>query len=308
MWHLIRSQRSNKVPFPKYKNKKIYVWFEAVCGYLSMSKLWAKQQGDKNKWKDWWKNKNSWHYYVHGKDNIPFHTIFWPVILISQNLHLPDQIVSSEYLSLEGKQFSTSRNWAVWLPDYLKKYPIDPLRYYLIINGPENHDADFNWKKFKERNNSELLGTYGNFVHRVLTFTGKSFDYQIPKIKNLDKESQELLGYAKKSFKEIGRLIEKAELIKSLKKILSLAQKGNQYINQKSPWKENNLEKKAETLYTCLQLIYNLSILFYPFIPKSSERLHDILNIQSDELKWKYSELKSNHPFEKPKTLFEKIE
>ncbi|MDD4607351.1 MAG: methionine--tRNA ligase [Patescibacteria group bacterium] len=297
-----------EVPIQGYENKRIYVWFEAVSGYFSMSQIWAKQQGDEDLWKKWWQNKNSFHCYIHGKDNIPFHTIIWPAILMPQKFNLPNQIISSEYLSLEGKQFSTSRNWAVWLPDYLAKYPADALRYYLSINGPENHDADFSWENFTQRFNSELVNNYGNFVHRTLSLIGKYFDHHLPEVKKMSDNSKDLLKNCQKVFEQAGQFLEQGEIMKAIKTIMDLAQQGNQYIDQQAPWRESDENKKAECLSTCAQLIYNLSILFYPFIPQTSEKLHDLLNIQSDQVTWQYSELEAGKNFDKSVPLFEKID
>ena len=164
------------LPWEGYESKRIYVWFEAVIGYLSASKEWAQQPGNEGKWEDFWKDPAAKAYYFIGKDNIPFHTIIWPAMLVGYGgLSLPYDVPANEFLSLENRQFSTSRQWAVWLPDYLERYRPDPLRYYLSINMPETSDSDFTWSGFVRRNNDELVATYGNLVHRVLTFTYRNF-------------------------------------------------------------------------------------------------------------------------------------
>ena len=165
-----------EIPLDGYDEKRIYVWFEAVIGYLSTSKEWARRNGDENKWKDFWQDENTKHYYFLGKDNIPFHTIIWPAILLGYGgLNLPYDVPANEYLKFKGEQFSKSRGVSVDIPDYLETFDPDPLRYYLSINMPENRDADFAWDDFVNRNNTELVGTLGNFIHRSLTFTYKNF-------------------------------------------------------------------------------------------------------------------------------------
>lgn len=167
-----------EVPAEGFQDKKIYVWIEAVSGYLSASKQWAAETG--GSWESFWQDeeKNLTAYYVHGKDNIPFHTLIWPAVLLGVGrLHLPDRIISCEYMTLEGKKFSTSRNWAVWVPEILKKYQPDSIRYFLIANGPEKRDTDFSWREFIHSHNGELLGAFGNFVNRTLAFIDKSFTY-----------------------------------------------------------------------------------------------------------------------------------
>jgi methionyl-tRNA synthetase len=168
------------VPVPGFDEKRIYVWFEAVIGYLSAAKEWAQSLGDAERWRDFWQGDIKSYYFI-GKDNIIFHTVIWPAILQGYGgLNLPFDVPANEFLTLRGKQLSTSRNWAVWLPDYLERYHPDPLRYMLSINMPETSDADFSWQEFVRRNNDELVATYGNLVHRVLTITYRNFDGFVP--------------------------------------------------------------------------------------------------------------------------------
>src|SRR5439155_958599 len=183
------------VPLPGWEDnphKKIYVWFDAVIGYLSASIEWAAQRGEPEAWKDWWENPESWHYYVMGKDNITFHTVLWPAILMGAgNLELPDDIVASEYLNMSGKKLSTSRGGQlVFVGDFLDRYDADALRYYLMIAGPENQDTDFTYDEFVRRNNDELVATWGNLVHRTLVNAHRNFG-AVPKPQTL----HTLLGY-----------------------------------------------------------------------------------------------------------------
>ena len=293
------------VPLSGYETKKIYVWFEAVCGYFTNSVQWAKDN-DKNI-EDWWgKDSQSWHYYVHGKDNIPFHSIIWPSILMGSEKHLPNQIVSSEYLSLEKKQFSTSRDWAVWVPDYLEKYKADPLRYYLIANGPETHDSDFSWDKYVSRNNTEIVGCYGNLVNRFLGFTLKNFDGAI-RTSEIDTEVSDKIN---STFEKVSELILSAKFREALKTIFELAQFGNQYIDKKEPWKIIKEDRDAceKTLYNVLQIIYNLSILLYPFLPFSSEKIFSLLNVKPADVVWGYASIDIEIPLEAMDILFERLD
>jgi len=178
------------IPLPGFEGKCLYVWFEAVIGYFSASKEWAKSTGDEERWRSFWQSEAKSYYFI-GKDNIPFHTIVWPAMLMGYgNLNLPYDVPANEYLTIEGRKLSSSRNWAVWLPDYLSRYEPDPLRYLLSINMPETGDTDFSWHEFVRRNNDELVATYGNLVHRVLTFVYRSFDGCVPTPGEFDSHSQ----------------------------------------------------------------------------------------------------------------------
>ncbi|MFA4837698.1 MAG: methionine--tRNA ligase, partial [Dehalococcoidia bacterium] len=195
------------VPEKGFENKRIYVWFEAVAGYLSASKEWAQSQGDPEMWRPFWEGDAKPYYFI-GKDNIPFHTLIWPAMLMGYGgLNLPYDVPACEFLTLEGKKFSTSRNWAVWLPDYLERYDPDPLRYILSVNMPETGDTDFSWREFVRRNNDELVATYGNLVHRVISFTYRNFDGHIPPIGELDTADKALLGMAGETLDKVGHAI-----------------------------------------------------------------------------------------------------
>lgn len=296
------------IPLEGYENKRIYVWFEAVLGYVSTSIKWAEDAGQPEAWKPFWSTVSQ-RIYAHGKDNIPFHTIILPSILKSKgNLGLPSQILSTEYVTLEGKQLSTSRNWAVWVPDFLEKYDPDSLRYYCINNGPETADADFSWTEFVERNNSDLVGTYGNLVHRVLTFSQKHFGNEIPAPGKLESAEKELLAAIDQAFKETAKQITEGSLRKALKTIFGLARLGNQYIDKKAPWQEIKTSKKdtATTLWTAFQVIGALAALTKPFLPRSAQELQSTLNLK--DLHWSAPELKPGQPYGEPKPLFANLD
>jgi methionyl-tRNA synthetase len=293
------------IPIEGYEDKKIYVWFEAVCGYLSASKEWSETN-----WEDFWKNENALHYYVHGKDNIPFHSIIWPAILLGNgNLHLPDRIISSEYLTLEKKQFSKSRNWAIWVKDFLNDFDSETLRYYLVINGSENSDSDFSWEEFYAKTNNELIANFGNFVYRTISFIEKNFkeSFDFPEIK--DNDSLKFLSLAEKTFSETATEIESAHFRKALQSIFKLVDYGNRYIDKAEPWKtiKENPKKAKDDLAVLFHVIRCLAVLINPFLPKTSERLCSQINKEYSTLKWEYPSFEKIIVNE-VKPLFEKIE
>lgn len=264
------------VPVQGFERKKIYVWIEAVSGYLTASKQWAVEKGESLEmfWNDRAKS-----YYVHGKDNIPFHTIIWPAILMGiGGLKLPDYIVSSEFLTVESKKLSTSRNWAVWVPDLMKSYHPDSIRYFLTINAPERKDADFSWREFIYSHNSELLGAFGNFVNRTLKFIQKSFGGEISKVE----ADHHMIQRVKDLYIILGNLIEKGEMKTALEEVFSFVRQANKYFDEQKPWVQvhEDISGCKKTLYTCMQIIANLSILLNPFLPFSCEEIQKMLNIK----------------------------
>ena len=290
------------VPVNGFEGKKIYVWVEAVLGYLSASKKWA-QTTDLD-WKSLWSD-NSLHYYVHGKDNIPFHTIILPALLKAHgNLHLPDRILSSEYVTLEGRKISTSQNWAVWIPYLLEHYNPDTIRYFFIANGPEKRDTDFSWREFINSHNGELLGAYGNLVNRSLVFLQKSFDSKVPE-GQCDFEIRKSLT---ELYIIVGNLIEQGNLKDAIEAIFSFIRSANKYFDEEQPWLtiKDNRTKSSETLHTCVQIIANLSILLEPFLPTTSAKIQDMLQIKS--LDWNYFEVPSNAKIGLVSILFERID
>jgi methionyl-tRNA synthetase len=221
------------IPLPGYEGKRIYVWFDAVIGYLSASKEWAKSTGDPDKWKPFWQGDTKSYYFI-GKDNIVFHTIIWPAMLMGYGgLNLPYDVPANEFLTFETKKFSTSRNWAVWLPDYLSRYDPDPLRYLLSINMPETSDTDFSWEEFFRKNNNELVATYGNLAHRVLTFTFKNFDSRVPEHGEIDQAGKAIIAKAEETLKNIDALIYACNFKDGIKAAMALAQEANRYLDEK---------------------------------------------------------------------------
>jgi methionyl-tRNA synthetase len=290
------------VPIEGFEGKKIYVWIEAVSGYLSASMQWAKI--NHTDWETFW-SAGTTAYYVHGKDNIPFHTLILPALLLgTDNLHLPDRIISSEYLTLEGKKFSTSRNWAVWAPYMLEHYDPDSLRYFLTINAPENRDTDFSWREFIYSHNSELLGAFGNFVNRNLMFIAKSFESKVPDVQMDDS----IKGKIVELYVQVGNLIEAGKLKNALDTIFTFIRSSNKFFDERKPWvqiRENPSECSA-TLYTCVQIIANLSNILTPFLPFSCDKIRLFLNIP--QLDWRYIEVPPQTNLQAPEVLFEKID
>jgi len=273
------------VPVDGFESKRIYVWFEAVIGYLSAAKEWAKSSGDEERWRSFWQDDEAKSYYFIGKDNIAFHTLIWPAMLMGYGgLNLPYDVPANEFLTIEGKKLSTSRNWAVWLPDYLSRYEPDPLRYLLSINMPEGGDTDFSWREFVRRNNDELVATYGNLAHRVLTFVYRHFNGCVPTPGELDDHSQGIIDDAKETLTTMDTLLSQCHFKQAIRSAMSLAQEANRYLDIKSPWKtiEQDREASATALYVALCVLSCLKTALYPFLPFSSQKLHQLLGFDGE--------------------------
>ena len=300
------------VPLPGYEKKRIYVWFEAVIGYLSASKEWAALHGNEDGWKPYWTGENKAFYFI-GKDNIPFHTIIWPAMLMGYGgLSLPYDVPANEFLTIEGKKLSTSRNWAIWLPEYLKRYDPDPLRYYLSISMPETGDADFSWHEFLRKNNDELVATYGNLVHRVLTFTNRNFNAVVPDPGELDEVSKGLLHKARNTLDEVDRQLYRCHFKEALKLAMALAQDVNRYLDDTAPWKmiKQNRQAAGRSVYTAIGAISALKTLLYPFLPFTSQKLHNFLGFEGDirEAGWRLQLPLAGQKLPQPQALFVKLE
>ncbi|MFD1735493.1 methionine--tRNA ligase [Bacillus salitolerans] len=290
------------IPIEGFEDKKVYVWIDAVSGYLSASMKWSQENNEE--WEPFWKGNDIKSYYIHGKDNIPFHTIIWPALLMGLGgLNIPTHIISSEYLTLERKKISTSREYAVWIPDLLSQYDPDSIRYYVTINAPERRDADFSWREFVLSHNGELLGAFGNFINRTLKFIEKSFHGELPRGNCSQKVKEEL----KELYVSIGKGIEKGELKASLEELFEYIRAANKYFDETKPWQtyKEDINTCINTLYTCVQMIANLSNLLDPFLPFSTNRIREFLHLQ--EPTWSLIEVenvKVNHIV----PLFERID
>ena len=281
----------------EWENKRIYVWFEAVQGYYTTARIWAEKFAKEhpeanNAWENWWIQKDNHdlkHIYFMGKDNIPFHTIIWPAILMGLNksrdtekqLHLEDNVAANEYLMLQGGQFSKSRKHGVWLPAFLERYDPDTLRYYLTINMPEGHDTDFRWEDYVERVNNELIGNYGNFVHRVLTLTNRLTNLGNNPLIEFDNEDDHYKFYEliSRSISSAIESMERQRFKEALRHIMNISQAGISYLQQAEPWAYMNLDDSVErnrslsALCACWRACQALAILTYPFMPFQAEKL-----------------------------------
>ena len=305
------------LPVEGYEEKRIYVWFEAVIGYLSAASEWAKNSGRPDAWEEFWKDETTKSYYFIGKDNIPFHTIIWPAMLMAYGgLNLPYDVPANEFLSLEGRKFSTSQNWAVWVPDYLDRYDPDPLRYLLSINMPESGDADFSWAEFVRRNNDELVATYGNLVNRVLSFTYRNFDGRVPAPGSITEVDQAMIDTARSAMDAVDQNISDCRFKAAIGQAFSLAQATNRYLDTKAPWRsiKTDRDEAATTLFTAIRVINCLKLILSPFMPFSAQQLHGFLGFDGriEEESWDFDALidaiKPGGPLRSPAPLYTKLD
>lgn len=296
------------VPVEGWDGKRIYVWFEAVIGYLSAAVEWAKVSGQSEAWKDWWTNPAAKQLYFIGKDNIFFHTSQWPAQLMGTGtqfleffseeegikLTLPFDVPANQFMNLEGQKISGSRNWAVWGRDALSRYDPDALRYYLTINMPESHDSDWDWKEFVTRNNGELVATWGNLANRVLAFCYKHWEGHVPNVDpaSLRPADLELLAVIQAGFQSVGGELEAVHLRAALQEAIRLASEVNKYLDTSAPWFEIKTDKEAaaKSVYTALKAIDSLKVLFAPFLPFSSEKLNGFFGYETPLFGEQYTE------------------
>lgn len=270
------------VPLPDAAGKVLYVWFDAPIGYISSSVEWAQKQGTPERWKEYWCDPRTRLIHFIGKDNIVFHAIVWPAALMAHGEYvLPAQIPANEFLNIEGKKISTSRNWAVWGDDYLDVFPPDPLRYYLQANAPENKDADFTWKDFQARNNGDLADVLGNLINRCLSFVEKNFENKVPPAGVPTPGDQAVLTAIGQASASIGAALDEFQVRRAVSELMDLARTGNKYFNDAAPWAALKTDRArcATILNTTLQLQAALALLMAPFLPFSAEKLWRMLNI-----------------------------
>ena len=273
------------VPADGGEGKVLYVWFDAPIGYISSTKEWAEREG-KN-WEEYWKDKNTKLVHFIGKDNIVFHCIIFPSILkASEEFILPKNVPANEFLNLEGKKISTSKNWAIWLHEYLVDFPNmqDALRYTLTSNAPENKDNDFTWKDFQAKNNNELVAVFGNFINRVVVLTHKYYDGNCPELNFLNEIDEKILNEIYSYPKKIGDLIETYKFREAVNTLIDLARLGNKYLADEEPWKlikTDDFERVKTIMNIALQLSGVLSIICEPFLPNTALKLRNILNLES---------------------------
>lgn len=333
------------VPIPpevgNYPDKRIYVWFDAVIGYYSASVEYANDFAVGDTWKKWWTiAPDERSYQFIGKDNIVFHTVIWPALLLGfgdGKLPLPYDVPAQEFLNLEGRKFSKSAHWAVWVHDFLATYDADPLRYLLATNMPEYADTDFKWSEFVRRNNDELVATWGNLANRVLTFTYKNFDGRVPTPGTLNDDDRALIEKSERALEVIGDAIRACRFREGIQHAFEIAREANGYLNQTEPWKTIKVDRAraGASLYVVVRVIDNLKTALYPYLPFSSNDLHRQLGYPEDlagtfEVRtmreetrdhlvltyippktnagWKPSALSGGEPLGKPKALFKKLD
>lgn len=273
--------------FAQRTDKVIYVWFDAVIGYLSASIEWAKAQGDPDLWREWWVSSEAQSSYFMGKDNIVFHTVIWPAILMGygdatgDDYQLPWDVASSEFLTMEGRKFSSSRGVVIYVRDLLERFDPDALRYYLTAAGPETQDADFQYAEFARRNNNELISKWGNLIQRSLTIVSRSFG-AVPGSEHVDERGTEILDQVLQGFDEVGGLIEQSRFKLALERLMKLVDALNGYFTHEEPWRlaKTDEARAGAVLYVVLQSISDLGVMFAPFLPFSSQRLHEMLGFE----------------------------
>ncbi|MCJ7605571.1 MAG: methionine--tRNA ligase [Dehalococcoidales bacterium] len=300
------------VPMEGFENKRFYVWFENIIGYLSASKEWAKSQGDPEKWRRFWQGDARSYYFI-GKDNIVFHAMNWPAMLMGYGgLNLPYDIPSNEFLTIESKKGSKSRNWAIWVPDFLSRYDPDPLRYLLSINMPETSDTDFSWHEFVRRNNDELVAAWGNLVNRVLTFVYRNFDGCVPPPGGLNGADKKLIADTDTALEQVGEQLAGCHFRQAIMTAMAAAREANRYLDETAPWKVIKQDRQAAgtSLYTALNVISGLKTMFYPFLPFSSEKVHGYLGFTANvgEQGWRRQELPPGQKLNQPQPLFTKLD
>lgn len=313
-----------KVPLPDTEGKVLYVWFDAPIGYITASKEWFEQPETRAKlsyagapkssnWETYWKDKDSKLVHFIGKDNIVFHCLIFPAMLMEHGGYiLPDNVPSNEFLNLEGNKISTSRNWAIWLHEYLEEMPgkQDELRYVLTAISPETSDGDFTWADYEARINNELAAVFSNFVHRTMVLTQKNFSSKVPEASQYTKEDLHVLGEISKFPERIGTAIEHFRFREAQQEMMNLARVGNKYLSDNEPWKNPDIERVKTVLNVSLQICANLSIVCQPFLPFTSEKLRNMLNLGA--MSWSNAQstnlLPAGHALREPVMLFAKVD
>lgn len=306
------------IPLPGYDGKRIYVWFDAVIGYYSASIEWAAKTGDPEAWRKWWivngdGNDPSRSYYFIGKDNIAFHAIIWPAMLMGfGGLVLPYDVPANEFMTMGGTKASASRGNVIWTTDALNRYAADPLRYYLTTTMPEGHDTDFTFDELVRRNNDELVATYGNAAHRVLTFLQRHFDGVVPEPGPQQAQDEAVLATVQRGLKAAATAIEAVRLREGLGEAMSVARAANRYLEERAPWKEikANREAAATAVFTMVQVLSGLKVLFAPYLPFSSQRLHELLGGEGQltSVGWQLDPVPAGRRLPQPTPLFAKYD
>jgi methionyl-tRNA synthetase len=331
--------------------KRFYVWFDACMGYLSASVEWAKRSGDPDAWRQWWCDPEALGYYFMGKDNITFHTVIWPATLLGQNgagdrggepgafgtLNLPDEIVSSEFLTMSGSKFSTSRGTVIYVGDFLKEFGPDALRYFISVAGPENQDTDFTWDEFVRRTNFELANEWGNLVNRSISMAHKNIG-SVPKPVAQIEADHELLALSRAAFDTVGGLLERNRFKQAIGEAMRVAASANKYLSDQEPWKRKDDPDRRDTiLHTALQVVSDVNTMLTPFLPHAAQKVHTALggdgvwaaqpeirqvadegdapdypvlmgDYAGEQARWESSPIEVGRPLNKPSPLFPKLD
>lgn len=306
------------VPLPGYEGKCIYVWFDALIGYYAASREWARAQGDPSAWERWWRlgpngEEPARAFYFIGKDNVPFHTIIWPAVLMGLgDLTLPYDVPANEFMLMGGQKASASRGNVIWTADVLDQYGADPLRYYLAASMPEARDTTFTVEELVRRNNDELVAIYGNAAHRVLTFAQRHFGGRVPAPAARRPADEAILAHARRAFAAAGAAIEAVRLREGLSEALGLARAANRYLEDQAPWRaiRSDPAGAATTVHTMVQVLNALKTLLAPYLPFSSQRLHELLGFSGDvsRVAWGPQPVPAGQALPAPEPLFAKLD
>ena len=303
-------------PFPGAEGKTIYVWVDAVLGYVSATIEYCRRIGKPERWREFWFNKDAKTLYFVGKDNIPFHTIILPALLLAsgEGYNLPWNVSATEFLQFKGEKASKSQRIGIWIDEALELFPVDYWRFFLIATRPEVKDTNFSWDFFLEKINADLNDTFGNFIHRTLTFINAQFNSEIPQPQKLDAEDEMILQTIREKVETIAQEFEAAKLQSAANTLISLSRLGNQYLNEKEPWNllKTDKAKAATILYVAAQIVKALAVISAPFIPGTAEQLWQTLNLPGSVQKSRWEEaltpLETEHKIAKAKPLFWKID
>jgi len=303
-------------PFPGAEGKTIYVWVEAVLGYISATIEQCERIGQPEKWREYWFNKNARTLYFVGKDNIPFHTIILPALLLAsgEDYNLPWNVSATEFLQFKGEKASKSRKIGIWIDEALEMFPVDYWRFFLISTRPETKDTNFSWDFFIEKINADLNDTYGNFIHRTLTFINSKFGGEIPSAEQLDTDDEKVLAIVREKVDQIADELETGKLQSAANTLISIARTGNQYLNEKEPWKllKTDPPRAAAIFNVAAQIVKALAVTSMPFMPSIAEQIRQTLGISHILYKPRWNEatepLETGHKINAPKPLFKKID
>jgi len=303
-------------PFPGAEGKTVYVWVDAVLGYISATIEQCERMGQPEKWREFWFNKNARTLYFVGKDNIPFHTIILPALLLAsgEDYNLPWNVSATEFLQFKGEKASKSRKIGIWIDEALEMFPADYWRFFLIATRPESKDTNFSWDFFLEKINADLNDTYGNFVHRTLTFINSKFNSEIPAATELDTNDEEVLTKIRERVGSIADELEAAKLQSAANSLISLSRMGNQYLNEKEPWKllKSDPKRASAIFYVAAQFVKALAVTSAPFFPATAEKTWQTLGLPGSVAKTRWDEavtpLEAGHKIGKPEPLFKKID